>query len=81
MQRGARTNKLPEGLSVPCKELVIQVLAYLEVPAGLFISLKPTGVYALLDWACWGDYTPLPPASREGLLLFFAKRWSDCLDP
>lgn len=45
------------------------------------MGLKLTGVYALLHWACWGDYALLPPASREGLLLFFAKQWSNCRDP
>jgi len=51
-------------------QLVIQAPAYLEVPEGVFMGLKLTGVYASLDWAYWGDYTPLSPASREGLHLF-----------
>lgn len=46
-------------------QAVIQALAYLEVP-GLFMGLKLTRVYALLDW----DYSSLPPASRERLLPF-----------
>lgn len=45
------------------------------------MGLNLNGVYALLDRACRGDYAPLPPASREGLLLFFAKQWSNCRDP
>lgn len=44
---------------------VIQAPAYLEVPEGLFMGLKLTGVYALLDWACWGGLHP-PPTCQQG---------------
>lgn len=62
-------------------QLVIQAPAYPEVPEGLFMGLKLTGVYALLDWACWGGITPPSrlPAGKGSC--FFAKQWSNCRDP
>lgn len=60
---------------------VIQAPAYPEVPEGRFMGLKLTGVYALLDWACWGGITPPShlPAGKGSC--FFAKPWSNCWDP
>lgn len=60
---------------------VIQAPAYLEVPEGLFMGLKLTGVYALLDWACWGGITPPShlPAGKDSC--FFTKQWSNSQDP
>ena len=60
---------------------IIQAPAYLEVPEGLCMGLKLTGVYALADWACWGRLHPPPTCQQGRAPAFLQKQWSNCRHP